>query len=185
MSFINAAKPSVVDLIVDFGPEIEYHPTLSMAIGQAAQDIFRTCATGEKGIDIFVYEGTVIEGPSGSGRSDMFAGRPMKDWMEDMASKAGIVFAIGDIATYGGLPAVPPNPSDSRGPRHTRSRVTAVGCSSRTPVTIGSSVSRRGPTSRPWYSGRPVPPCPTSSRTGRRDHSGCACPARRPVTIDA
>ncbi len=40
MSFINAAEPSVVDLIVDFGLEIVYHPTLSMEIGQAAQDIF-------------------------------------------------------------------------------------------------------------------------------------------------
>ncbi len=45
----------------------------------------------------------------------MFAGRPMKDWVDDIAPKAGIVVAIGDCATWGGLPAVPPNPSDSRG----------------------------------------------------------------------
>ncbi len=45
----------------------------------------------------------------------MFAGRPMKDWIDEIAPKAGIVVAIGDCATYGGLPAVPPNPSDSRG----------------------------------------------------------------------
>ena len=40
MSFINAAEPSVVDLIVDYGLEIVYHPTLSMEIGQTAQDLF-------------------------------------------------------------------------------------------------------------------------------------------------
>jgi Ni,Fe-hydrogenase I small subunit len=57
------------------------------------------------------YEGTVIQGPDGSGAMDMFAGRPMKDWIDEIAPKAGIVVAIGDCATWGGLPAVPPNPS--------------------------------------------------------------------------
>ncbi len=115
MSFINAAEPSVVDLIVDYGLEIIYHPTLSMEIGKTAQDLFWSYARGEKEIDIFVYEGTVIEGPNGTGRFDMFAERPMKDWVDDIAPKAGLVVAIGDCATWGGLPAVPPNPSDSRG----------------------------------------------------------------------
>ncbi len=49
MSFINAAEPSVVDLIVDYGLEIVYHPTLSMEIGQTAQDLFWSYARGEKG----------------------------------------------------------------------------------------------------------------------------------------
>ena len=115
MSFINAAEPSVVDLIVDYGLEIVYHPTLSMEIGQTAQDLFWSYARGEKEIDIFVYEGSVIEAPNGTGRFDMFAGRPMKDWVDDIAPKAGLVVAIGDCATWGGLPAVPPNPSQSRG----------------------------------------------------------------------
>lgn len=45
----------------------------------------------------------------------MFTGRPMKNWIDDIAPRAGIVVAIGDCATCGGLPAVPLNPSDSRG----------------------------------------------------------------------
>jgi hydrogenase small subunit len=115
MSFINAAEPSVVDLIVDFGLDIVYHPTLSTVKGQQARDMFAQYAKGEKELDIFVYEGTVMEGPEGSGRYDMFAGRPMKDWVAEIAPKAGIVVAIGDCATWGGLPAVPPNPTNSRG----------------------------------------------------------------------
>lgn len=63
MSFINAAEPSVVDLIVDFGLEVVYHPTLSGEIGKAAQDIFYSVANGEREVDIFVYEGSVIEAP--------------------------------------------------------------------------------------------------------------------------
>ena len=66
MSFINAQEPSVVDLIVDYGLEIVYHPTLSMEIGKVAQDLFWSYAKGEKEIDIFVYEGSVIEGPNGT-----------------------------------------------------------------------------------------------------------------------
>ena len=115
MSFLNAAEPTVVDLIVDFGLDVVYHPTLSNLLGQQAQDLFWACAKGEREIDIFVFEGTVIKGPDGSGRFDMFAGRPMKDWVADIAPKAGLVVAIGDCATWGGLPAVPPNPSDSVG----------------------------------------------------------------------
>jgi NiFe hydrogenase small subunit HydA len=115
MSFINAAEPSVVDLIVDYGLEIVYHPTLSMEIGQTAQDLFWSYAKGEKEVDIFVYEGSIIRAPENTGRFDMFAGRPMKDWVDDIAPRASIVVAIGDCATWGGLPAVPPNPSDSTG----------------------------------------------------------------------
>jgi NiFe hydrogenase small subunit HydA len=115
MAFINAAEPSVVDLIVDFGLDIVYHPTLSTEKGEHAQALFRQYASGEKEVDIFVYEGSIILAPEGSGRYDMFAGRPMKEWVEEIAPKAGIVVAIGDCATWGGLPAVPPNPSDSHG----------------------------------------------------------------------
>jgi hydrogenase small subunit len=66
-------------------------------------------------MDVFVFEGTVIEGPNGTGRMDMFADRPMKDWVAEMAAQAGIVVAIGDCACWGGIPAMEPNPSGSTG----------------------------------------------------------------------
>ena len=115
MSFLNAEEPTVVDLITDFGLEIVYHPTTSMEIGPVAQEMFWAYAKGEKEIDIFVYEGTIIDGPDGTGRYDMFADRPMKDWVTDIAPKAGIVVAVGDCAAWGGIPAMEPNPSDSTG----------------------------------------------------------------------
>ena len=54
-------------------------------LGKQAQKIFWDCANGERPLDIFVFEGTVIEGPNGSGRYDMFADRPMKDWVDRLA----------------------------------------------------------------------------------------------------
>jgi hydrogenase small subunit len=115
MSFLNAEEPTVVDLITDFGLEIVYHPTTSMEIGPVAQEMFWAYARGEKEIDIFVYEGSIIEAPNGTGRFDMFADRPMKDWVSDIAPKAGIVVAVGDCAAWGGIPAMEPNPSASTG----------------------------------------------------------------------
>lgn len=122
MSFLNAAEPSVVDLIVDFGLEIIWHPSLGLEMGDEAQQLFRDCASGKRKVDIFVLEGTIIEGPDGSGRFNQFAGRPMKDWVAEMVEAADIVVAIGDCATYGGLNVVEPNPSESTGLQFFRSK---------------------------------------------------------------
>lgn len=123
MSFLNADEPNVVDLIVDFGLDIIWHPSLGMELGENAQKIFRDCVSGEREMDIFVFEGTVIEGPDGSGRYNIFADRPMKEWVEELAAAAKIVVAIGDCACWGGIPATEPNPTDSTGLQfHKRSK---------------------------------------------------------------
>lgn len=115
MSFLNADEPNVVDLIVDFGLEIIWHPSLGMELGDNAQKLFRDCVNGDRELDIFVFEGTVIEGPDGTGRYNIFADRPMKDWVVELANAASIVVAIGDCACWGGIPATEPNPTDSTG----------------------------------------------------------------------
>lgn len=115
MSFLNAQEPSVCDLITDFGINMLWHPSLGMELGEAARRIFEQCCTGETPLDIFVFEGTVINGPDGSGSWNRFAGRPMKDWVNDLADRAQYVVAIGDCACWGGIPATDPNPTDSEG----------------------------------------------------------------------
>ncbi|MCG8349728.1 MAG: hydrogenase [Chloroflexales bacterium] len=121
MSFLNAEEPSVVDLVTDFGINILWHPSLGAEFGEKAQKLFRDCASGALPLDIFVYEGTVMLGPNGSGRYDIFADRPMKDWVTDLVKQAQIVVAIGDCACWGGIPAVAPNPTDSIGLQYLRS----------------------------------------------------------------
>jgi hydrogenase small subunit len=115
MSFLNAEEPSACDLVTDFGIEILWHPSLGMELGEQAQKLFWDCARGERPLDIFVFEGTVIMGPNGTGRYDMFAERPMKDWVIELANQASIVVALGDCACWGGIPAMAPNPSESVG----------------------------------------------------------------------
>ena len=68
-------------------------------------------------MDIFVFEGSVIEAPNGSGRMDMFADRPMKDWVTDLAKQADVVVTIGDCACGAASrrwsPTRPPRPACS------------------------------------------------------------------------
>ena len=83
------------------GPDLA--SVVGLELGANAQKLFWDCAKGERPLDVFVFEGTVIEAPNGTGRMDMFADRPMKDWVTDLAKQAGIVVAIGDCACWGGI----------------------------------------------------------------------------------
>lgn len=120
ISFLNAEEPTVCDLLTDFGIEFLWHPSLGMELGEQAQAMFHDLARGVKPLDIFVFEGTVIKAPNGTGRYNMFAERPMLEWVNELAPQAGIVVAIGDCACWGGIPAVAPNPSDSVGLQYLR-----------------------------------------------------------------
>lgn len=115
MSFLNAEEPSAVDLVTDFGIDIVWHPSLGMELGEPVKKMLRDIASGEQALDIFVFEGTVIQGPNGTGRFDMFADRPMTEWVREIAPRAQIVVALGDCACWGGIPATAPNPTDSIG----------------------------------------------------------------------
>ena len=115
MSFLNAEQPSVIELVTDFGIRILYHPTMGLEIGEQVNEVLNEALSGSTPLDIFVFEGSVIQGSNGTGNMNYFAGRPMKDWVTDLAQVAKYVVAIGDCATWGGIMAVPPNPTDSTG----------------------------------------------------------------------
>ncbi len=115
MSFLNAEYPSVCDLVTDFGIEILWHPSAGLEMGDQLKALLQDILDGKIPLDIFVFEGTVIQGPNGTGRYNMFAGRPMKDWVWDLAHTAQFVVAVGNCACQGNIPAVPPNPTDSTG----------------------------------------------------------------------
>lgn len=115
MSFLNAQEPTVVELVTDFGINIVWHPSMGLEIGQQVTDILNDCISGKIHVDIFVFEGTVIQGPKGKGTMNYFCERPMQLWVKELSAIAEYVVAIGDCATWGGIPAVPPNPTDSTG----------------------------------------------------------------------
>jgi uptake hydrogenase small subunit len=115
MSFLNAEEPSVCDLVTDFGINILWHPSLGLELGANLQKLLRSLASGELPLDIFVFEGTVIRAPNGSGEWNRFAGRPMQEWVRTFTQMSRFTVAIGDCASWGGIPATDPNPTDSIG----------------------------------------------------------------------
>ena len=115
MSFLNAEEPSVIELVMDFGIHILYHPSIGLEIGEQIKEVLDDALSGRVPVDILVFEGSVIQGPDGSGIMNLYAGRPMKDWIKDLAEVAQYVVAIGDCAAWGGIVAVPPNPTESTG----------------------------------------------------------------------
>ncbi len=115
ISFLNAEEPNICDLITDFGINVLWHPSLGMELGTNLQQLLKDCLSGKIHLDILVYEGTIINAPNGTGEWNRFADRPMKDWVKELSEVAGFVVAVGDCATYGGIPAMAPNPSESEG----------------------------------------------------------------------
>ncbi len=115
ISFLNAQQPTVIELVTDFGINIVWHPSMALEIGEQVTHILNDCVAGKIHIDIFVFEGTVIRGPKGRGTMNYLCERPMQDWVKELAAVAEYVVAIGDCASWGGIPAVPPNPTDSTG----------------------------------------------------------------------
>jgi len=115
MSFLNAEQPSVIELVTDFGIHILYHPSIGLEIGEQVREVLMEALEQRVTLDIFVFEGSVIQGSNDTGNMNYFAGRTTKDWVQDLARVANYVVAIGDCATWGGIMAVPPNPSESTG----------------------------------------------------------------------
>lgn len=115
MSFLNAEEPSVCDLVTDFGINVLWHPSLGMLLGLELQSLLRSIVAGETPLDIFVFEGTVVRAPHGTGEWNRFAGRAMQDWVSELARIANYTVAIGDCASWGGIPATAPNPTESTG----------------------------------------------------------------------
>lgn len=115
MSFLNAEEPGVCDLVTDFGINVLWHPSLGMELGERLHELLQDLIAGRRPLDILVFEGTVIRAPNGTGEWNRFAGRPMQEWVRALTAVANYTIAIGDCATWGGIPATPPNPTDSMG----------------------------------------------------------------------
>ena len=101
--------------MTDFGINVLWQPSLGLELGDGVKAILEKCISGEIQMDIFVFEGTVVNAPDGTGNWNRFCGRPMKEWVKELSDAAQFVVAIGDCATWGGIPATAPNPTDSQG----------------------------------------------------------------------
>jgi ferredoxin hydrogenase small subunit len=117
MSLLCADTPDLYATLADAGIELLWHPALSQASGDEFAALLDRCVRGEQVVDVLCVEGAVLRGPHGTGRFHQLAGtgRPMHDWVRELAGVARHVVAVGSCAAWGGISSGGPNPTDAVG----------------------------------------------------------------------
>jgi len=105
MSLLCAEAPDIIELLRLLDVEVLWHPSLSNISPLEHEALIKALVAGERPLDILCVEGTVIRGPGGTGMYSTFDGRPTKDLIADLASRAQIVVAVGTCASHGGIGA--------------------------------------------------------------------------------
>lgn len=102
MSLLQGDYPSLSEVISDFRLDVTFHPTLMAQSGEGAIEAM------SKEPDVLVVEGSIpTDMPSAAtlGRKPNGEPKPLLEWVEELAPKAGYVIAAGNCASFGGLPA--------------------------------------------------------------------------------
>ncbi|MCM8596918.1 HupU protein [Accumulibacter sp.] len=111
------ARDGVLAQFAENGLEFMLHPGLSEATGDEALCILEAAATGTLPFDVLCVEGALLRGPEGSGRFQILSGtgRPVIEWVRELARRAPVVVAIGTCSAFGGLVAAGDNPAEACG----------------------------------------------------------------------
>ncbi len=121
MSLLDAEHPDLYSALELSGIELLWHPSLSEASAEEFLDLLERISRGEQRLDILCLEGSVMQGPDGTGRFHLLAGsgRPMRDWLRELAGLARHVVAIGSCAAFGGITSAGDNPGEACGLQYT------------------------------------------------------------------
>src|SRR5262245_40839344 len=95
--------------------QLLWHPSLSLESPREVERLIGRIVSGEQELTLLCVEGSIIHGPDGTGMFDTFCGRPKRDIIADLCDRADFVLAMGTCAAFGGIPAAPPNPTESSG----------------------------------------------------------------------
>jgi ferredoxin hydrogenase small subunit len=117
LSLLNAEQPHLYLRLEQAGIRLLWHPSLSVETGAAVVDLLSACTEGRERLDILCVEGSLLTGPRGTGRFHLLAGtgRPMTEWVRELAARAHQVLAIGTCAAFGGITAAGGNPAGATG----------------------------------------------------------------------
>jgi hydrogenase small subunit len=119
VSVLNSVSPNIKNVLVDEvipgqHVSLRFHPTLMAGEGDAVIEVLDKTAQQEKGGYILVVEGAV---PTAQGGIHCVIGEEkgekvtLVSRVESLASNALAVVALGTCASYGGIPAASPNPT--------------------------------------------------------------------------
>ena len=111
------SRAGVLAQFADGGIELVLHPGMSESTGDETLDLLRAAADGRLSFDILCVEGALLRGPNGSGRFQILSGsgRPVIDWVRELAARARQVIAIGSCSAFGGIISSGENRTDACG----------------------------------------------------------------------
>ena len=112
VSLLNSVEYMTVDDLLRDAIDLKFHPTVMAAAGDLA--IGAAEAARDAGGYVLVIEGAIPAGEQGE-YCELWPGMTMLDAMESFAPGAIAVLAVGTCASYGGMSAGKPNPTDAMG----------------------------------------------------------------------
>ncbi|MDD3520018.1 MAG: hydrogenase small subunit [Actinomycetota bacterium] len=116
VSFINTEYPSAEEVLIEV-VTLEYNPTIMGATGDIAISVLEKAISEEEGKFILVIDGSIpVEAEGNFCNVGEINGKSITalEWVEKLASAASAVIAVGSCATWGGIPAAPPNPTKAK-----------------------------------------------------------------------
>lgn len=111
-SLLRSSHPTLASLILDT-ISLDYHETLMAGSGTQAEESMRESMTTNKGRYVLVVEGAIPTAQNGI--FCKVGGRTAMDSLAAAAKDALAIIGIGTCASYGGVQAVPPNPTGAVG----------------------------------------------------------------------
>ncbi|MBL1321477.1 MAG: HupU protein [Methylophaga sp.] len=117
ISLLNAESPDLLTRFKSADINLLWHPSLSEASTDEFIQLLDKILTGEIHLDALCLEGSVMQGPNGTGRFHMLAGtgKSMMSWLARLAEKADYTLAMGSCAAFGGITAAGNNPGEACG----------------------------------------------------------------------
>jgi len=105
-AFLRANQPTAAEVILDV-LSIDYHETIMAAAGHLAEEARAKTLKEYKGQYIAVVEGSI---PAGEGFC-CIGGRSALDIVREVCGNAAATIAVGNCASFGGIPKAAPNPT--------------------------------------------------------------------------
>ena len=116
VSLLNAGRPDITETLLDI-INLDYHETVMASAGELSMGILEKAIADRAGDYILVIEGSIPTAHDGHfcyvGEKE---GKPitMLEAVRTMGEKAKAVVALGSCASWGNIPAAPPNPTGAK-----------------------------------------------------------------------
>jgi quinone-reactive Ni/Fe-hydrogenase small subunit len=113
-ALIRSDGPKIDEIILDI-ISLEFNETLLAASGHQAERQLEDAIEHFKGKYLLFVEGAIPMGIDGQYGTIGAKGETFHDHLQRIAKDAAAIVAVGSCATFGGIPAASPNPTDAKG----------------------------------------------------------------------